>query len=90
MNTTPQSFVKAALSAEREQWTGVEVRELPANEADEALTTAFGELSLVPIEKDEWTKQLERAGFTAPKSTPRSIARADMRGELQTNQGATK
>lgn len=75
--------------ADHNALVALQVTELSGEEAAEAISE-FSGLSLVPAEPSEWTKQLERAGFTAPKSTPRSIARADMRGELLTNQGANK
>ncbi len=53
-----------------------EIRELPADEAEQVMVTEFGALSLVPMEQDEFKRQLARAGFTVPTSA-RSASRAD-------------
>lgn len=66
---------------------GLEVAELSGDQAAEAISE-FSGLSLAPLYLTEHEQKLARAGFLP--NTSRSIARADMRGELLTNQGATK
>lgn len=53
-----------------------EIRELPADEAEQVMVTEFGALSLVPIPQDEDTRKRMLAGFTVPPSA-RSANRAD-------------
>lgn len=73
--------------ADHNALVALQVTELSGEEAAEAISE-FSGLELAPLYLTEHEQRLARAGFLP--NTPRSIARADMRGELQTNQGATK
>lgn len=56
----------------------VEVRELQGEEAEQALVTDFGELTLVPIEQDAWRTKLQRAGLSDNAPSERSALRAEV------------
>jgi hypothetical protein len=59
---------------------GIEAVELTDQAAEETLVTDFGALSLEPMEEDEFSKRLRRAGFAVGQSQ-RSAGRADAKGQ---------
>lgn len=75
------------MTTAKTQLGDLEVTELSGEEAAEAISE-FSGLELAPLYLTEHEQKLARADLLP--NTPRSIARADMRGELLTNQGATK